>query len=199
MKTYQATAIIVFWIIVVVSSIAIGSRSLLTSGVQDSTNLTNPNTESGMGQNLLKERFNITSDTVTHIIVLDLPNGSDFSLPSWQNFTLYLTLELNETFSPLNYTVLSEPLLKMNPLTTDLASSLISKDKTSTLIYLRANKADVPNYRKEDVTTLRDMLGHPEDVYTYAEKYLQKAGVDAFFPAKADLTDLKLMAPTTSL
>lgn len=194
MKAKHAKIILLFWAIVVVSSIAIGSQSLLTSGVQESTQFTDESTESGKGSILRNERFNLTSDTITHVIVINLENGEDITSNEWRNFTLYLTLYLNETLFDLGYnSIISEPLVSGNPFTEELANSLISEDKRTGLIYINGEGDDFSTTIFEDVELIRGILHDPQSVYTFAQDFTGSNESTDTFPEVSKLSNVQLI------
>ncbi|MHA2278605.1 MAG: MMPL family transporter, partial [Candidatus Kariarchaeaceae archaeon] len=194
MKANHAKVILLIWVVVVVSSIALGSQSLLTSGVQESTQFTNDSTESGKGSKLRNERFNLTSDTISHVIVRNLNNGEDISSNEWRNFTLFLTLHLNETLFDLGYnSIISEPLVSGNPFTEELANSLVSEDKTAGLIYINGEEGDLPNYLTSDIELIRGILQDPQSVYTFAQEFTSFDSITDNFPEISKLSNVQLI------
>ena len=146
--------IIPFWVFLI--GISLTAPNKLNRSFALSINLTYPNTQSGKGQALYVQRFNLTSQTATQVLIIELNNGSNILSPQWQNFTLYLTLYLNQTYFPRNYTrIMSEPLALQAGLT-DIANPMVSKDHTDGLIYMSGLQNNLnPN---KDVKDIRDQM-----------------------------------------
>ena len=163
--------IIAFWIVMIAVSFTFRDR--LSSGIIESSSLTDTTTQAGKGQVLYEERFNITSATETNIIVIELNNGQNIQSNQWRNFTLFLTLYLNHTYFSQNYTqVYSEPLLLLAK-QPDIASSFVSKDKTVGLIYLSGQQDQLNDFKK-DVKDIRqdlsDINSNPQILYNFANQ-----------------------------
>ena len=179
--------IIAFWILMIAVSFTF--RDKLSGGISSSTTLTDTSTQAGKGQQLYENRFNITSNSATQILIIELNNGSNIQSPQWRNFTLYLTLYLNQTYFSRNYTqIISEPLaLKANY--TDLASSLVSKDRLDGLIFMTGlqnnldYKKDVPDIRNQ----MKDITSDPSSFYNYVTaNYTHNANYTALLLPSAD-------------
>lgn len=168
-RSKRKWAIIAFWVVMI--AISFTFRDRLSTGIIESTSLTDTTTQAGKGQVLYEERFNITSETATQVIVIELNNTQDITSPQWRAFTLYLTFYLNHTYFSHNYTqIYSEPLLLLanQP---DIASSFVSKDKTVGLIYLTGRQDQLNDFKK-DVKEIRqdlsDINNNPQILYNFA-------------------------------
>lgn len=159
--------IIVFWIIMI--AVSFTARDSLTSNIASDTSLTATNTQAGQGQQLYDQRFNISSQSATQILIIELNNGSNILSPQWSNFTLYLTLYLNDTYASRNYTtILSRPLALKAGLT-DIADSMVSKDHLDGLIYMTGQQKnldytkDVPDIRN----SMKAFIANPSTFYNF--------------------------------
>ena len=196
-RSLKKWAMIAFWVFMIV--ISFQARNLLSGGITSSTDLVDTSTQSGAGNSLYKARFNVSSDSATQIIVLKLDNSSDSILSvQWRTFTYYLTLLLNDTYSPRNYTtVVSEPLLLSYGLT-DRAESLVSKDNSTGLIYMSGLR-DSLSY-KDDVKTIRDLLGSDnllQNVTDFRTQYISDHPMASFnvtaMPSSSDMNQIQLI------
>ena len=179
--------IIAFWIVMIAVSFTFRDR--LSGGISSSSSLTDTSTQAGKGQKLYEDRFNITSNSATQILIIELNNGSNIQSPQWRNFTLYLTLYLNQTYFSRNYTrIISEPLALAGNYT-DLANSMVSKDHLDGLIFMTGlqnnldYKKDVPDIRNQ----MKDITSDPSSFYNYVTaNYTHNANYTALLLPSAD-------------
>ena len=175
-------------------------RDRLSTGIIESSSLTDTSTQAGKGQVLYEERFNITSPTETNIIVIQLNNSQNIQSNQWRNFTLFLTLYLNYTFFSHNYTeIYSEPVLLLahQP---DIASSFVSKDKTVGLIFMSGQQDQLTDFKK-DVKDIRDNLtainDNPQILYNFAnQSFFSQYNMSFpsfFLPSNGDISSAKLI------
>ena len=193
-RSMRKWVVIFFWILMIVISFQASDR--LTTGIIESSSLTDATTQAGKGQLLYQERFNLTSNTAEQIVVIELNNSQNIQSNQWRNFTLFLTLYLNQTYYPHNYTqVYSEPILLManQP---DIASTFVSKDKTVGLIFLSGLQnqlgdiqGDVKNIREN----LTNIINDPQIIYDYAIKYTGNPLITYTLPSKGDIGNIKLI------
>lgn len=174
--------IIAFWFLMI--AVSISAPEKLTGNIALSSSLTDPNTESGQGQQLYNERFNVTSESATQVLIIELNNGSNIQSNQWRNFTLYLTLYLNETYYSRNYTtIMSEPLALKAGLT-DIADSMVSKDHLNGLIYMSGLKDNLDS--TNDVNNIRDqmkeLINDPTSFYNYVtDNYTHNQNITELF------------------
>ena len=146
-------------------------RDRLTGNISNSTTLTDTSTQSGKGQQIYKERFNLTSNTATQVLIIELNNQSlNIQSNQWRNFTLYLTLYLNQTYFNRNYTsIVSEPLALLGGYN-DLASTMVSKDHQDGLIYMSGpqDQLDFKKDVKDIRTQMKDIIANPQSLFNFA-------------------------------
>ena len=172
--------IIAFWVIMI--AVSFTARDKLSSNIASDTSLTATNTQAGQGQQLYEQRFNITSTEATQILIIELNNGSNILSPQWSNFTLFLTLYLNDTYASRNYTtILSRPLALKAGLT-DIANAMVSKDHLDGLIYMTGQQnnldytKDVPDIRNE----MESFIANPSTFYNFVTtNYTHNANITA--------------------
>ncbi|MHA2365012.1 MAG: MMPL family transporter, partial [Candidatus Hodarchaeales archaeon] len=184
--------IIIIWIALIIFSFQ--ARSLLTSTVDESEQFTDTSTESGAGSQLILERFNITTDDVTHIIIFQLPkeqNLGKITDNDWRNYTLFLSGYLNTSLYDRGYnrtdTYLSEPVILLSgmPDAQNFASSLISEDMSIGLMYIQTEEKELDDLA-EDVSIIRGMLHNVSGFYTYVENLLPTGAINFVMPNQAE-------------
>ena len=197
--------IIVFWVFLIV--ISFQARALLSENVEQSTEFTDTSTESGIGSEVVKKRFNRTSEDTTHIIVIRLPESESLGKitdNNWRNFTLFLAGYLNETLFDRGYNesdaYLSEPIILSSgiPGLEDFASALVSDDEDVGLMWVTIESEGM-DAMDEDVHLIRERLGNMTAYYAYLEAELTNP-IFVFlnltlndFPAFADAQKVDLL------
>ena len=187
--------IIAFWFIMI--AISITGPEKLTGNFALTSSLTDPNTESGQGQQLYNERFNITGDTATQVLIIELNNGSNIQSNQWRNFTLFLTLYLNNTYYNRNYTsIVSEP-LALKAGFTDLADSMVSKDHLDGLIYMSGYQNDLnPTKDVSDIRNqMKELISDPTSFYNWVtDNQTHNANITAFLlPGQNDVKEIHII------
>ncbi|MFW9929550.1 MAG: MMPL family transporter [Candidatus Thorarchaeota archaeon] len=179
--------IIAFWFLMI--AVSISAPEKLTGNIALTTSLTDPNTESGRGQHLYEERFNLTSETATQVLIIELNNGSNIQSNEWRNFTLYLSLYLNTTYFDRNYTtIFSEPLALQAGLT-DLADQMVSKDRLDGLIYMSGHLDDLdPINDVHDIrSNMQDLTDDPTSFYNFVtSNYTHNENITSLLLPKSD-------------
>ncbi len=162
--------VLVFWLLLVGLVVATNAPQLLTSVVSNEREFDEPSSESGLGSALYRERFNITQEGSTHIIVINNPKAN-FSEETWSNWLLYFTFYVNSSLYNHSLThydqIVSYPLLVIAG-AGEFAQSLVSEDGQTTLINIVSSTHDV-NDVLDDVEVIREIL-HDE---TAMENYIQ--------------------------
>ncbi len=188
-----AISILVIWGIII--GMSFGARELLINSVESSNEFVDNTTESGIGDSLYQQRFNATGDVLTHIVVIELPGGSgfnDITSSKWSNYTLYLTLFINNTMYKNGYTqIVSEPILRIAG-AEDYADALVSETKLVTIINIIN-----PNFEGEisglqnDVHTMRSLIKNIDALFKFVEdKY--SSFILNFLPSKEDIQKISL-------
>ena len=187
--------IIAFWVIMI--AVSFTARDKLSSNIASDTSLTATNTQAGQGQQLYEQRFNITSTEATQILIIELNNGSNILSPQWSNFTLFLTLYLNDTYASRNYTtILSRPLALKAGLT-DIANAMVSKDHLDGLIYMTGQQnnldytKDVPDIRNE----MESFIANPSTFYNFVTtNYTHNANITAaLLPSTKEIHNIHII------
>ncbi len=190
LKKNKYILVILIWVFLIL--ISIQARSLLTEGVESSEEFTGDDTESYVGSELIKERFNISGDQVSHTVILSLrplADTQDITSSKWRNLTLYLTMFLNKSIFNLEYDqIFSEPLLIMAG-QTDFASSMVSANKQNGMISIMSSTLSLEGGGIEDfadhVETIRHLLMDIDAFYEFTESILGPA-MALFMPSKED-------------
>lgn len=192
--------IIIFWVAFV--AISIQGSSLLSSNVAESTDFVDLSTESGIGAQLLRDRFNQTSEESTHIIIINLqPDESLGAITDnqWRNFTLFLTSYLNESYlfehgynQPDSY--ISEPLILLSgiPGAEDFAGNFVSDDEKISLFWISI-ETDSMSALGDDVEEMRILLGDMEEFYIYVDGQIGADALNALLPTQANAEKAQLI------
>ncbi len=187
--------IIGFWILMI--AVSFTARDKLSSNIATSNSLTDTSTQAGKGQQLYEQRFNITSNSATQILIIELNNGSNILSPQWSNFTFFLTLYLNDTYASRNYTtIISQPLALKAGLT-DVADSMVSKDHLDGLIYMTGQQknldytVDVKNIRNE----MKGFISDPSSFYNYVTaNYTHNSNITALLlPSSNEIQNIHII------
>ncbi|MDH5403165.1 MAG: MMPL family transporter [Candidatus Heimdallarchaeota archaeon] len=138
-KKYIITILV--WLLIVV--VSIGGRDLLFDDVEQNSQLIESNSEASKGTDLYRDRFNVTTEGLTHILILEVADGQKVTDNSWRNFTLFLISYLNDSLFELNYTnYLAEPIFVLLDQQQpgfgfdEVASNFVSDDEKYGLIYI---------------------------------------------------------------
>lgn len=196
-KFYLKPALIILvWVIIVFLSFQ--SRSLLLDSVETSAEIISDNTESGFGDALYRERFNITSESLSHLVVIELPGGEnleDITSNEWRNYTLFLTFYLNDSLYDLGYDqYFSEPIFVQMGLP-EYGESLISESKLVGMINVIASESDFIEGLDDmfdHVHKIRNLLNDTGGLYEFAEDYTG-VSTDFYMPKIADVQKVNIV------
>jgi RND superfamily putative drug exporter len=163
--------IIGFWILFIV--ISVQARSLLTESIEGSEETTELDTESAKGSQLVKDRFNLTGDELSHTVIISLRElNQEITSSKWRNFTLYLSQYLLNSLLDLEYDqVFSEPIM-LSYGYFDNAAAMVSENRLYGMINVISNtltlgdESSIEDFT-EHVHTIRDLLGDVDAFYDY--------------------------------
>ncbi len=201
-KIYLKPALVILvWVIIF--ALSFQSRSLLLDSVESSTEIVDDDTESGRGDALYRDRFNITSDSLSHIVVIELPGGDnldDITSNEWRNFTLFLTFYLNDSLFELGYDqYISEPMFVQMGLP-EYGESLISESKLVGLINVIATDSDFFDELDamfDHVHVIRGLLNDTKGLYDFAADYADEP-TDNFMPYIEDAKSINILLTGSS-
>ncbi len=164
--------VIFIWIVIIIASFS--AREAITEDVTSSTEIIDSDQDSAVGLNLYKERFNVTDDDTTHIIVLQLPEGESFLDNKWRNYTLFLVQYLNDSLFEDGYDrIIAESILHLQGLD-EFGAGLVSDDETTTIISLIATGLSDEELITEHVHKIRALLSADKvnnGIYKLASDY----------------------------
>ncbi|RMG36702.1 MAG: MMPL family transporter [Methanobacteriota archaeon] len=166
--------VIFLWLLIVGIVVSTNAPQLLNSQIENERDFGEPTSESGIGSNLIQERFQLNETGTTHILVINNPSAN-FSDAKWSNWLLYFTQYLNDTFynhSMTYYSIVSYPLLVLAG-AGDFASSLISEDGHTTLINIQASNKSADEVL-DDVEVIRESLHDEDAISSYIDSKLAR-------------------------
>ncbi|MCY3410234.1 MAG: MMPL family transporter [Candidatus Heimdallarchaeota archaeon] len=199
--------VLIFWIAIIAGSAAMGAREALTEDVESATEMVLTESESMSGSELYEERFNITADDLTHIVIMQLPDDESFLSPQWRNYTFFLVQYLNDTLFDLGYDqFITESFLHLlavyqdNPEMDAFGRSLVSDDENTALLNIVGTDMsfiDAEEILREHLETIHELLNVEDleqEIYDRAEAYYNEIiafmtfqGIPAQFHPPIDL------------
>ncbi len=168
-KKYTIT--ILLWIVVIGATIS--ARDFIFEDVQNSTNIIETDTEAGHGSAFIQDRFNKTGSDLTHIVVIEAPEGEDITSNQWRNYTLFLSVYLLDELQDLGYDyVITDSVVIANPdLPNEIAENFVSKDHRYTIMNIVEEDFDFDNpgtKMTDDVEIIRGLLENTTAPYDVA-------------------------------
>ena len=139
-RWFRYVIFLLLWVIII--GVSFQGSQRLNSNIESSTNIISTDTPAYKASDLVNQRFNGTENSIQHIIVLQLNQANENITDSkWDNYTLFLGLMLYNQMKDKGYdSVLSYPIIVENlkdlPNVKDVASSFVSKDGKTGLIFL---------------------------------------------------------------
>ncbi len=168
-KKYTIT--ILLWIVVIGATIS--ARDFIFEDVQNSTNIIETDTEAGHGSAFIQDRFNKNGSDLTHIVVIEAPEGEDITSNQWRNYTLFLSVYLLDELQDLGYDyVITDSVVIANPdLPNEIAENFVSKDHRYAIMNIVEEDFDFDNpgtKMTDDVEIIRDLLENTTAPYDVA-------------------------------
>ncbi len=168
-KKYTIT--ILLWIVVIGATIS--ARDFIFEDVQNSTNIIETDTEAGHGSAFIQDRFNRNGSDLTHIVVIEAPEGEDITSNQWRNYTLFLSVYLLDELQDLGYDyVITDSVVIANPdLPNEIAENFVSKDHRYTIMNIVEEDFDFDNpgtKMTDDVEIIRGLLENTTAPYDVA-------------------------------
>ncbi len=179
---------LVVWLLVVSLVISTNAPKLLNSQVSNERRFEESSSESGIGSDLIKERFHINETGTTHILVINNP-VANFTSKEWSNWLLYFTFYLNSSLynnSLTYYSIVSYPLLVMAG-AGEFASGLVSSDGQTTLVNIQASNKTSDEVL-DDVKIIRDILADDEQIQSYIDKKISQSPFPISLASDSDLS-----------
>lgn len=173
--TRHPLVVLFLWLLIVGVVVSTNAPQLLNSQVENERDFDEPSSESGIGSELIKERFQLNETGTTHILVINNPNAN-FTNPIWSNWLLYFTQYLNDSLynhSLTYYSIVSYPILVLAG-AGDFAASLVSKDGQTTLVNIQASNKTV-DHVLDDVEVIREILHNNEEITSYINSKINAA------------------------
>ena len=187
--TNHPVIVIMLWVIIVIGSF--NGASLLQSEITQEAQRGGSTTEATLGLDLKLERFNISTETITHIVVLhsDLVN---FSKPEWTGWLLAYALWINNSVFPMGYSsVISYPIAMQ--FSQELASSMISDDFKATVVYIQGNSTKTVEDAQGDVKAIRDVIRNMTGFNQFFQNLIQINAIPNLAPSEAEVNSMEIL------
>ncbi|MHA2253757.1 MAG: MMPL family transporter, partial [Candidatus Kariarchaeaceae archaeon] len=194
--------VILIWFLLIITSIQ--ARTLLTEGIESTEEFTGDESESAMGDLLVEERFNTTAFEVSHVIIIDLGelgDTADITSLQWRNFTLFLSMYVNQSTFELGYDQppMSEPALLAAGLP-DFASSMVSANKQYGMINIASTTLTVEGEHgieefADHVDVIRELLDEEnmDNFFKFVETMIGTEAIPLFMPTIEDAKAIRLI------